>query len=153
MKKFDVLLIRFLKYGTLFSTILLIGIVCFQIYARFLLDKAPSWTEELSRMVFIYTVSFAAGLAFRQGYFIQLDLWHSHLSARYSWVLDTLSTLITFVLFVLFLIYSIRFLMMGMAERSPGLAIPMFWSFGAMVLLGFSMTYFAFRNVLAHLRH
>jgi len=152
MKKFDYHFNRFLKYGTLISTLLLIGIVCIQIYARFLMENAPSWTEELSRMVFIYTVSFASGLAFRQGYFIKLDLWHSHINTRFSRALDTLSALTTLVLFILFLVYGVDFLMMGLAERSPGLAIPMAWSFGAMVLLGFSMTYFAFFKVIAHFR-
>jgi TRAP-type C4-dicarboxylate transport system permease small subunit len=153
MKKFDSLFIRFLKYGTLISTWLLIGIVCIQIYARFFMENAPSWTEELSRMVFIYTVSFASGLAFRQGYFIQLDLWHSTMNARFNWLLDTLSAMTALMLFILFLVYGILFLVMGMAERSPGLAIPMAWSFGAMVLLGFSMTYFVFRKVIVQFRN
>jgi len=149
MKKFDSLFTRFLKYGTLISTLLLIGVICIQIYARFFMTSAPSWTEELSRMVFIYTVSFASGLAFQQGYFIQLDLWHSHISARFNWILDTLSALITFVLFILFMVYGTQFMVMGMVERSPGLSIPMAWSFGSMVLLGFSMAYFAFRKVVS----
>jgi len=117
------------------------------------MENAPSWTEELSRMVFIYTVSFASGLAFRQGYFIQLDLWHSTVKTRFNWLLDTLSSLTVLILFILFFVYGIQFLVMGMVERSPGLAIPMAWSFGAMVLLGFSMTYFIFRKVIAQFRH
>ncbi|MDZ7605856.1 MAG: TRAP transporter small permease [Cyclobacteriaceae bacterium] len=153
MKKFDYLFIRFLKYGTLSSTLVLIGIVCVQIYARFFMENAPSWTEELSRMVFIYTVSFASGLAFRQGYFIQLDLWHSSINSRFSWALDTMSSVTALILFILLLAFGIQFLVMGMVERSPGLAIPMAWSFGAMVLLGFSITWFAFRKVIAQFRH
>jgi len=153
MKKFDSLFMRFLKYGTLVSTLLLIGIVCIQIYARFFMENAPSWTEELSRMVFIYTVSFASGLAFRQGYFIQLDLWHSTVNTRFNWLLDTLSSLTVLILFILFFVYGIQFLVMGIVERSPGLSIPMAWSFGAMVLLGFSMTWFALRMVIAQFQH
>ncbi|NJO01809.1 MAG: TRAP transporter small permease subunit [Bacteroidia bacterium] len=52
----------------------LLGAVLVQIVARFMLVQAPAWTEELARIFFIYAVSFAAGLALKQNYFVAIDL-------------------------------------------------------------------------------
>jgi len=54
---------KLLSLGTLLSTIGFIGSTVIQIFARFFLASAPSWTEEASRLFFIYAMSFAAGLA------------------------------------------------------------------------------------------
>ena len=116
------------------------------------MENAPAWTEELSRMVFIYLISFAAALGFRQGYFIKLDLWHGHINSRFSWILDVFSAIAILVLFTIFFVFAIKFMFMGLIEHSPGLAIRMAWSFGAMVLLGFSMSFYAFLKVLDKLK-
>lgn len=152
IKQADVYFSRFLKYGTLLSAVILIAIVIIQIYARFLMEKAPAWTEELSRMVFIYSVSFASGLALRQNYFVRLDLWHSRQNKRFNLALKVLSNITALILFGIFLVCSVQFLKMGLAERSPGLTILMIWSFGAMLLMGISMTLFILRDLIYQIR-
>ncbi len=56
---------KILKIGTLLSTWSLIAMVLFQIICRFSWFETPSWTEEASRILFIYAISFASGLALK----------------------------------------------------------------------------------------
>ena len=68
---------RSLKYGTLICTYAFIASVLIQIYARFFMESAPSWTEEASRLFFVYAIAFASGLAYRDGYYVALDFFFS----------------------------------------------------------------------------
>ena len=68
---------KILKIGTLVSTIGLIGTVSLQIFARFFLASDPSWTEEASRLFFIYAVSFASGIALKNNSYVGLDLFYN----------------------------------------------------------------------------
>ncbi|MEM7800115.1 MAG: HDIG domain-containing metalloprotein [Chloroflexota bacterium] len=78
---------RILKYGTLLSSWLLIGSVLLQIFARFFLESAPAWTEEASRLFFIYSVAFAAGLAFKDDYYVYLEVFFEKLSPKFQRIL------------------------------------------------------------------
>ena len=68
--KFKIFLSTFLKYGTLLTSLGFIFTVSLQIYARFFLTDVPPWTEEASRMLFIYAISFASGIEYRGNYFV-----------------------------------------------------------------------------------
>ena len=78
--KFKIFLSTFLKYGTLLTSLGFIFTVSLQIYARFFLTDVPPWTEEASRMLFIYSISFASGLAYRGNYFVYLEAFYEGFS-------------------------------------------------------------------------
>ncbi|MEO1214471.1 MAG: TRAP transporter small permease [Bacteroidota bacterium] len=143
MKKINKVIGKILKYGTLISTLALIGTVLLQIFARFFLESAPSWTEEASRFLFIYAISFAAGLAMKQKYYVHLDLIFNKLSPKGQKWLEFLISALIVLLFGLFTFYAIQFVQLGHAEKSPSLAIRMSFAFGSMFIMGASITYFA----------
>lgn len=143
MKKTRKIISRILKYGTLISTVGLIGTVLLQIFARFMLASAPSWTEEVSRFLFIYAISFAAGLAMKQKYYVHLDLIYNKLSSQGQKMLELGISLLTVLLFGIFTFYSFAFIELGYPETSPSMAIRMSWSFISMFILGASITFYA----------
>lgn len=51
-----------------------IGCTIYQVLARNLLPKAPIWTEEAARFLFIYMVSFGVGLAVHTGDYVGVEL-------------------------------------------------------------------------------
>jgi len=57
--RFAILLTQFLKYGTLLTSTGFVFTVSLQIFARFFLSDVPPWTEEASRILFIYAIEFA----------------------------------------------------------------------------------------------
>ena len=143
MKKASRFVSRILKYGTLLSTVALILSVVVQIYSRFFMESAPSWTEEASRLFFIYAISFASGLAFKQHYFVSLDLISSHMSLKWNMVLEIIVTGLVTVLFLFMSIYSISYIRLGYIENSPSLGFNMSISFSSMLLMSLAITFFA----------
>lgn len=143
MKRTSYILSRILKYGTLISTLGLIGTVLLQIFARFLLESAPSWTEEASRFLFIYAISFAAGLAMKQKYYVHLDLIFNKLSPKGQQLLELIIAVLIVLLFGIFTFFSFQFIALGHPETSPSMRIPMSFSFFSMFIMGISISFFA----------
>lgn len=134
---------RFLKFGTLLSTLALVLSVLVQIYARFFMESAPSWTEEASRLFFIYAICFASGLAYKQNYFVSLDLISSRLNERSNRVLSIFVTSFIFVLFLLMIVYSISYIRLGYIEKSPSLGFNMSISFASILLMSVAIVFYA----------
>ena len=138
---------RFLKYGALSSTYLLVGSVLLQIFARFFLPNTPAWTEEASRLFFIYGISFAAGLALTDKYYVYLEVFFDQLPAGLKRLLSILIPVLTFLLFLCIAIYAVEFVLLGHQEKSPSMKFNMSYVFFSMIILCGSMSYFAFRDV------
>ncbi len=137
-----------LKIGTLVSTTGLIASVLIQIYGRFFMENAPPWTEEASRVFFIYAISFASGLAYQQNYYVSLDLISEKLSAKQNLILEKVVNIAVFLLFLTMAIYSISYIQIGLTEHSPSLGINMAVSFTSMLLLSVSLCFFSGLKIL-----
>ena len=101
MKRTKRIIALLLKFGTLISAAGFIGSTLIQIYARFFMESAPSWTEEAARFFFIYAMSFAAGLAMKDKYYVHLDLVYDKLKENQKKVLDLNISIIVFMMFLI----------------------------------------------------
>lgn len=129
--------------GTLVSSLALVLSVLVQIYARFFMENAPSWTEEASRLFFIYAICFASGLAFQQNYFVSLDLITSRLSRRGNLYMEAAINALVFILFLIIAMFSISYIKLGYVEKSPSLGFNMSISFTSILLMSVSICFFA----------
>ncbi|GAA4237078.1 hypothetical protein GCM10022291_23020 [Postechiella marina] len=143
---------KILKLGTIWSVFLLIGSVLLQIFARFFLAQAPSWTEELSRLCFIFAVAFASPLALKSNYYIQLDVFYNMLKNTWQQKLNLLISIVIFILFLVLTLSSIKFIVMGFTENSPSMGIKMGVAFSSMLILGITMCYFTGLKLLKQLK-
>ena len=137
-----------LKYGTLLSTVGLIGSVLIQIFARFFLANTPPWTEEASRLFFIYATAFGAGLALKQNYYVHLDLFFNGLPARVQSILLIMIPACTVILFGVMAAFSFRFIQLGHSEWSPSMKVRMSFVFFSMFIMGVSLSVYAFLDML-----
>ncbi|GAA4952537.1 TRAP transporter small permease [Algibacter agarivorans] len=143
---------RFLKYGTLISSFCFIAVTLIQIYARFFMDSAPSWTEEAARFFFIYAMSFAAGLAMKGGYYVHFDVIYNKMSIRQQNILSIIVSLFTIVLFLILTVYAIQFVKVGIIEHSPSLGVSMAIAFASMVIMGAFITVYAIWDLLKSIK-
>ncbi len=133
---------RYCKY--VIKTILIVllvsimGIVSLQVFARFLLPQAPSWTEELARFSLLFLVSFGAGVAFYKDMFISVDILVMHSKKNNAWhyvlIKMLVHSIIAFTMIVL-LIYSFPMIAVGIQQTSAVLFIPMSIIFSSMMIL------------------
>ncbi len=141
-----------LKAGTLISTFGFIGATLIQIYARFFMDNAPAWTEEASRFFFVYAVSFAAGLAMKDHYYVSLDVLFNNLKAHQKKWIEVGIAAFTLCLFLILAIFSIQFIVLGIPEKSPSLGISMALAFASMLVLGTSISLYALLDLWKNLK-
>ena len=140
---------KILKIGTLVSTWGLIAMVLLQIICRFSWFETPSWTEEASRILFIYAISFASGLALKSSnYYVALDAFYNRFNPKFKLFLDKSIPIMIFVLFAVFAFYSIRFINLGMIEKSPSMGFNMGVSFCSMFIIGATLCYYAWHKVV-----
>jgi len=133
---------RILKYGVLLSTWGLIVTVLVQIVCRFTPIATPSWTEEASRIFFIYAMSFAAGLAMKNEYYVHLDMFYSRLPKAMQRFLTKAIPIITLLLFGIMAIYAIQFILLGIPEQSPSMGFNMGVAFFSMFIMSISICYY-----------
>jgi len=137
-----------LKIGTLLSTWGLIAMVLLQIICRFSWFETPSWTEEASRILFIYAISFASGLALKSNYYVHLDAFYNMFNPKMKMLLDKSIPLVIFLLFAVFAWYSVRFVSLGMIEKSPSMGFNMGIAFCSMFIIGVSLCYYAWHKIV-----
>ena len=152
MKKIRKSVALVLKYGTLLSTIGFVVATLVQIYARFFMESAPSWTEEAARFFFVFAVSFASGLAMKDGSYVHFDVFYNKINKKYQGAIRTVISILSFALFLIVTIYAFQFVRMGVSENSPSLSISMGIAFVSIAFMGLSISFFAFLDVLKNLK-
>jgi len=140
---FKIFLSKFLKYGTLLTSLGFVLTVSLQIFARFFLSDVPPWTEEASRILFIYAIAFSSGLAYRGNYFVFLEAFYASFSDILKKKIDLISPILSLVLFGFCGFYSLSMLEMGLNEYSPTLHILMIIPFLSIFILSLSISYYS----------
>ncbi|WP_273565472.1 TRAP transporter small permease [Maribacter halichondriae] len=144
---------RFLKIGTLLGTFGFLAAVLLQIFARFFLESAPSWTEEASRLFFIYAISFAAGLALKSNYYVALDTFYNIFDHRFKRILNWGIPISIFLLFAIIAVYTIPLIVLGLDEKSPSLKFPMAVAFFSILIMVTSICYYSYKKVTSLLKN
>jgi TRAP-type C4-dicarboxylate transport system permease small subunit len=149
---FKIFLSKFLKYGTLLTSLGFVMTVSLQIFARFFLSDVPPWTEEASRILFIYAIAFSSGLAYRGNYFVFLEAFYASFSDILKKKIDLISPILSLVLFGFCGFYSLSMLEMGLNEYSPTLHILMIIPFLSIFILSLSISYYSLTAFLKKIK-
>lgn len=138
----------------LLTTLSFIGVlivVVIQILSRYLPYTAV-WTEELTRFLFIYAVSFAAPLALKRKEFINVELLINLLPERFRQVYEAVIYLVIVLLCSLIAYQGYAFALIGLGQTSATMAIDMSIIHAS---IGISMVFlaiYAIFHVIDHLK-
>jgi len=110
-------LVRFFL-GTAFAV--LICAVLIQVVGRVLGDS-PVWTEELTRFALLFLAAFGAGLSFKTGDLVNVDLVCESLPWRWPWILRLIAAVLTAGLCFMLLPGAWKFSSIGVMQTSPAL--------------------------------
>ena len=149
---FKIFLSKFLKYGTLLTSLGFVMTVSLQIFARFFLSDVPPWTEEASRILFIYAIALSSGLAYRGNYFVFLEAFYVSFSDILKKKIDLISSILSLILFGFCGFYSLSMLEMGLNEYSPTLHILMIIPFLSIFILSLSISYYSLMAFLKKIK-
>lgn len=143
---------KVLKFGTFLGTLGFIIATLIQIYARFFMEKAPSWTEEAARLFFVFSIGCASGLAMRGNYYVHFDYVYNKFSPQWKKIIKIIINGLLVVLFSILSYYSIEFVLLGKDENSPSLKFPMSIAFLGIALMVFSITFFTVVQFIKQLK-
>ncbi len=139
---------RFVELAAVASLVAMVLVVTLQVFARFLLPSAPAWTEELSRILFIYSVAFGIGVAVDREELVRLALLDQYLSPGYRRLMSRTTQLLVIGISVAIALYSLRFVAIGHEEYSPVLGIRMSVAFaGSLIVMVVAAFFTTFKMI------
>lgn len=124
------------------NVVFMIGVVALQVFARFLLPSCPSWTEELSRIFYIYIIGLAAPIALRNDLLVNVDIIINALPPKAVLALRIFNRIVVFAVCAVMAYASYGFMLSGLREKSVALVWPMVIPFTALFICGVLMTLF-----------
>jgi TRAP-type transport system small permease protein len=122
--------------------------VIIQVLGRTVLESSPVWTEELTRFALLYLAAFGAGLSYRTGDLVNVDIVCEALPGRWPWFLRLVSAIATSVLCVVLLYAAWRFTSIGAMQTSPALGWRMDFLHGSILVLLLSLLVFTLLRVV-----
>jgi TRAP-type transport system small permease protein len=116
-----------------------------QIATRFFPFSAV-WTEELTRYLFIFAVSFGAPLAMKRQEFISIDFLLNAIPARFRNYYKAFTQLLVIVMSGYIAYYGYYFMLLGQGQRSATMNIEMSWIHAS---IGISMLFIGVYAVIS----
>ena len=153
MKRADHLiqfLVLLARIGAGVSFAVLIGTVLIQVVGRFI-GSSPVWTEELTRYALLFSVAFGAGLSFRTGDLVNVDVICETLPGRAPWVLRLFAAIVTAGLAIYLLPHAWKYVSIGKMQTAPALGIKMHYVHFTVWLMLALLAVFASLRVLGML--
>lgn len=135
------------------SIIVMIIAMTDQVIMRYVFSKANSWSDELTRYLFIYTVMLGAAIAVRRNSHLQIDVITGRLKPRAKSIITIITTVVGIIILVFLTIYSFELCKQGATNTSAGLGVRMSLPYLAVpigcVLMILTSVEVLFRNIVA----
>ena len=122
--------------------------VIIQVLGRTVFQSSPVWTEELTRFALLYLAAFGAGLSYRTGDLVNVDIVCEALPGRWPWVLRLVSAIATAVLCAALIYAAWRFTSIGAMQTSPALGWRMDFLHASMLILLLSLLVFSALRIM-----
>lgn len=121
------------------GTICLVGFILstiYQVIARNTLPRAPIWTEEASRFLFIYMVAFGVGIAVHSNEYVGVELLVDLLPRKAQKIYQIVVMLaIAAFCFWYFSVSTLKFAIFDYTFLSPAMGLPMQLVYKSMIIL------------------
>ena len=91
--------------------LLMIGVVFLQTFCRFVIFKSLTWSEELSRYLFVALIVLGINLAATDHLFVRIELIDGYLKGKAQYVMDVISPAMGIPMSLLYGIMFIGFIM------------------------------------------
>lgn len=142
---------KFLSFMTVITFIGVFISVMTQIITRYL-PITLAWTEELSRLLFVASVCFAAPIAYRDYEFVIVDVLVDKMPVPLRKLTIFIINIAVILLFVIILKHGVDFAINGHRQSSSTLNFPMSIPYSMIPLSATCFIYYASFNLLTSIR-
>ena len=147
MTQIEKIVVRVCSVGIGLAFAVLIATVLTQVLGR-TFGSSPIWTEELTRYALLYLCAFGAGLAFRSGDLVNVDVVCESLPGLWPRRLRLLSAALTSILCGWLLLPAWKFVSIGALQTSPAMTLRMTYVHFSVFLLLASLFVFSLLRVV-----
>lgn len=129
LERLNTLILSIGRVIAIIALAIMVTLILGQVFFRYALNDAPSWTEEGARFCMLWMTGLIAPLAYRTGGFVAIDMVERALPKVVSSVLSVLLILISLVVLVLALQKGIDNHVFSLSGRgaSSSLRLPLDW--------------------------
>ncbi len=117
----------------------LVMIVLYAVFMRYVLNSAPTWSEEIARYLMVWMSLMAISAAMRRGQHIGLTFVIEKTGPRLRKFIDLLAYALILLFFVVLLVKGIDMTIFVAPQRSPSVNIPMWIPYLSVPVAGFLM--------------
>mgnify|MGYP004598551153 FL=1 len=122
--------------------LMMIGVVFLQTFCRFVIFKSLTWSEELSRYLFVAVIALGITLASTDHLFVKIEIIDGYLKGKAKYIVDMIRKGIAIFVSVIFMYSGFKLIEIGGYQISPAMGIPMSILYG-IVFVGFVMNFLA----------
>lgn len=113
---------------------LMMCIIFLQTVTRYVIFYSLTWSEELSRYLFVFLIMIGLTIAIKNDDLISIDIIDRILPEKGEAVLDTVRKLIALFLSGFIALLCTRMFKLGLIQKSPAMAMPMIIMYGTIFL-------------------
>ena len=99
----------------------MVVVMVYQVILRYIFSASNSWSEELCRYLFIYSVMLGAAIAVRRNSHLQIDVITGMLSPKMKNIITIIATIAGIVFLAFLFVYSIGLCQTGVKTASAGI--------------------------------
>jgi TRAP-type C4-dicarboxylate transport system permease small subunit len=119
-----------------------------QVIARYALHNSLSWSEEVSRYIFVWISFLGLVAAYKAGSHVALDILIKSLKGIARKTLEIVNNTLILILSSAILISGMKLFQVGMRQKSPALKLPMHWVYIIVPVSGLLLLYFSLRTFI-----
>ncbi len=116
----------------------MIAVVFLQTFCRFVIFRSLTWSEELSRYLFVAIIALGINLASTKHLFVRIEIIDGYLKGKGLLILNVIRRAIAMYVSIVFVYSGYRLIQIGGYQVSPAMGIPMSLLYG-IIFLGFVM--------------
>lgn len=130
---------RAVLFTVVVLSIPLVLIVLYAVFMRYVLNAAPTWSEEIARYLMVWMSLLATSAAMRRGQHIGLTFVVEKAGPRLRKVLNMVAYLLVLLFFTVLLVKGIDMTFFVAKQHSPSVNIPMWIPYLSVPVAGFAM--------------
>ena len=141
-----------LKTGTILCIGVMLILVFGQVISRYCFGYTPSWGEELSRYLFVWTVFLSIPLLARSGGHMAIETLTSRIHGAKLKLCRILADIFTLCFLGIMVWHGSRMVMLAQFQTSAAMEIPMSWVYAVIPFGCFVMLLYTAENLIQVLR-
>lgn len=111
----------------IFGLLIIVGVVSWQVFSRYVASTGAPWAPELSQITFVWTALFAIAIGVRQGRHMSINAFAAVKSKMFNVIMDTISTGVVVWVSYILVTNAIDSLSISFNRVFPALGIAVGW--------------------------